>query len=1332
MVGPGVRVFGKYEVVRRLAVGGMGEIFLSRQTGVVDRLVILKSLLPQLAADDQALAQFLDEARILGSINHPNVCALLDVGEYEDQYFIAMEYINGVDVSHLLKFCEDNKKRLPPLTSAHIVREAALGLDAAHVATDATGSPLRVVHRDISPHNLMVRSDGLTKVVDFGVAVAENRLQKTEVGLLKGKLGYMAPEQIKGAPVEPKADQFSLGVLFWEMLTQRRLFVGESAAQVFMRILKEKIPAPSTLVGDVPKELDTIVLRMTAQEPVERFARLSDAATALRRVLEQYKSPDNAAQQLIRATVGGELQARLKELASTPRVEAPVRNQPSTSTPPQSANGSNPPGSASGTPSASSASFCGSCGTPAQGGDRFCRVCGSAVTPLGATGTPAATPAPQGTPAATTRVPTGVVPRVDVMGATSVRTGVVRKDDSNPGAGSGTGPAVNNPFLGPKGSLPLNMGATPLGTPSNVVLPTVELAVVSGLVEMLKNGQVVAADEEARKAAFAVVDDLAARHHSVAEKHASGRFSLAFVGDGAITTAVALARANVRAAARAGHDVLLRLGVAADTTAVEQLNRLKQMGEVLVDNCAPGSAVIVDLARVKGGEPPTTRSASVPMRDGTSVIAHELALPRRLVGRATEVAVLDTALDEVEHQKRARQVMLLGDGGIGKTALLEVGLAFARDRGFLCGFARGARVAEPLALDVLRQLVRTVSLELLARERLSGAWTRAVDLCGLSPAYAARIKAVIDDEGDNALQDVPAPRRRAVLKASVLAFFEKLAERAPIGLFVDDLHKGDSQSFELLAELAARLGEHRVAVITAGRPVQGERVLPMAKRVTLTTLSPADVVAVGGLLLGAPVLEPLAGFLVSRSLGNPLVLTLVLRQLATMRALAANSMGMTVNGDVDKLGLPPNPTVLIHANHATLPAEAQTLLLAAAHLGQVFEPAQLFRIADGVRDIAGTLRGLAEMGIIEPLANDQWAFRSTVELETIPARIEAMQGRRLQQRVADALGKDIEGRFTIEAGERLVVHLTAAEARPRAAEVSALVAARASGLGLFELAADHHKRALAHDWKLLSSQPGDEDKAARVLRSAAAATAAMAEVDAAAAIDIAAPVLKSVPPLLAIHARVEALRQRGLAFARAKRFSEAENCLDEALETLQSQADEAVAGGVLIDLASVLEQRGDADSALSQLQEALRLLSRVPGIRERAYDGLLLLGRLGLRQRQFEPARQAFAAAIEEARRAGRVAAEAEARALMGALQQAQGNLDAAVVDTEGAISLAEQVGDPVLEARLHQQLGRTLVALGRRGDAAAALSKALDRARRGQWDEGVSAAQQLLAVVGG
>ena len=1292
MVGAGSLVFGKYEVVRRIAVGGMGEIFLARQTGVVDRLVILKSLLPQLASDSQALAQFLDEARILGSINHPNICALFDVGEWEDVYFIAMEYINGVDISVVLRFCEDNKKRLPPLTSAHMVREAALGLDAAHLATDATGVPLRVVHRDISPHNIMVRQDGLTKVVDFGVAVAENRMQKTEAGMLKGKLGYMPPEQIRGSPVDPKADQFSLGVVLWEMLTQRRLFVGDNAAQVFMRILKGTVPAPSSLVPDIPKELDAIVLRMTANEPVERFARLTDASTAIRRVLEQYKSPDNSVQQLIRATVGPELNARLKELASTPRVEAPARmTQPSAT------------GTPTGTPSSSLGAFCGACGSPVPGGDRFCRVCGATI---GTGSNPRAVLPGSGS---------GTVPRLDVLGT---RTNVVRRDD-------GTGSQTGAPAAG-----------VSVGTPMGIRATTTELAVVAGLVEVLEGGQINVASTEARAAAFAVLDDMAVRQGVVADQHADGRFSMAFIGDGAIAKAVAVARSNARMAARAGADVMLRMAVACEQAATptpDQVQALKATGVELVDNCAPGSTIIVDAARQRGGDPATTRSAMVRMRDGGSVVAHELALPRRLMGRSHDVVLIDSTLEAVARDKKPQQLMFLGDSGIGKSALLEVGQAFARDRSFLVGFARGARIAEPLALDLLRQLVRTVCLDLLARERLSGTWSRAIDLVGIAPAFASRLKALIDEDTDANLKDVPAVRRRSVVKASVLAFFEKLTDKSPVALFVDDLHKGDIQSFEFLSELGARLGDRRLLIMTAGRPIKGERVLPLAQRSNLGPLKPSEIVAVAGLLLGSPVVDPLAGVLVTRANGNPFVLTLVLRQLTTMRQLAMSPQGIQLMVAPDRLGLPPTPAGLIHAHHATLPPEAQTVVLAAAHMGQVFESLQLARIVDGIKDLAGALKVLADAGITELIGPELWAFKSTTELETIPGRLDAMQGRRLQQRVADVLAKDAEGRFTIEVGERLALHLQAAEARQRAAEVSLLVADRAMLLGLFELAGDHYRRALAQDWRTMAASPGAEDKAIRVLRDATLATAAIMEVDPAAAVDIVAPVLKVVPPLMAIHARVEALRQRGLAYSRAKRFSEAESCLDEALETLQGQYDDAIGAGILIDLAATLEQRGDADSALSQLQQALRMLGTVTvDRRARAYDGLLLLGRLGLRQRQFEPAKQALTAAIEEARRTGRITAEADGRALLASLHQAQGNLEAAVAETDIAIVLAEQVGDPVMEARLHQQRGRALVALGRRGDAAAAISRALACARAGQWDEGANAAQQLLAVVGG
>jgi len=662
-----------------------------------------------------------------------------------------------------------------------------------------------------------------------------------------------------------------------------------------------------------------------------------------------------------------------------------------------------------------------------------------------------------------------------------------------------------------------------------------------------------------------------------------------------------------------------------------------------------------------------------------------------------------------------------------------VGQAFARDRGFLTALSRGARIVAPLALDVLRQLVREIALDLLQRERLQGTWARALELLGLPPSIVIRLKAIVDDHQDHGLVDIPTSRRRSVVKAAVIAFFEKVTAKAPVALFIDDHQQGDAQSFEFLAELAARLGERRLFVLVAGRPVQGARIMPLAMRSTLGALTPAETVTVAGLLLGVPVIDPLAGLLVTRANGNPFVLTVVLRHLSAQGQLVMSPQGMQLAGAADRVNVPQNPTALLHANHALLPADAQSVLLAAAHLGQVFSTTELLRIIDGIKDLGAVLKGLAEFGVIDDLGGERWCFRSTTELQVIPGRLDAMQERRLQERVADALGRDVSGGFTLELGERLALHLQAAEARPRAAQMSVQVAERAMLLGLFELAADHAKRALTQDWRTLTAQPGNEGHASRVLQDAALATAALTEVDAAAAVDVIAPVLKGVPPLLAVHARVDGLQKRGLAYSRTRRFSEAEGCFDEALETLQGEYDDVLAASVLIDLAAALESRGDADGSLAQLQEALRLLGKAPiERRHRACEALVQLGRIGLRQRQFDAAKQALSAAVDEAHRVGRATFEAEARGMLGAMHQAQGQIDAALVEVESAIGIANNLGDPILEARLRQQLGRALVALGRRADAAAALSLALECARRGQWDEGVTACQQLLAVVGG
>lgn len=280
-------VFGKYEIQHRLAIGGMGEVFYALQRGVpgFERPVILKSLLPDLAAQEGFIDQFLDEARVAATLNHPNVVSIFEVGQWSGTYYLAMEYIRGRNLAQVIRRALEGQRRVPPAVAMRIIREAALGLDHAHRASDANGQPLHIVHRDISPQNVMVRDDGLTKVVDFGIARATNRATRTATGALKGKLAYMAPEQILGGDVGPRADQFALGVVLWELLTQRRLFRAERDIDVVKKVLEEPILAPSTEV-ELPIEVEAVVMRMLERNANKRFASCAEVAAALERILQ--------------------------------------------------------------------------------------------------------------------------------------------------------------------------------------------------------------------------------------------------------------------------------------------------------------------------------------------------------------------------------------------------------------------------------------------------------------------------------------------------------------------------------------------------------------------------------------------------------------------------------------------------------------------------------------------------------------------------------------------------------------------------------------------------------------------------------------------------------------------------------------------------------------------------------------------------------------------------------------------------------------------------------------------------------------------------------------
>jgi len=276
-------IFGKYEIQHRLAIGGMGEVFFSVQKGVpgFERPVILKSLLPDLALQEGFIDQFLDEARVAATLNHPNVVSIYEVGLWNGTYYIAMEYIRGRNLSQLLRRSIEQQVQVPAHVAGRIIHDAAAGLHHAHVATDGNGNSLNIVHRDISPQNIMVREDGVTKVVDFGIAHASNRAaSRTATGALKGKLAYMAPEQIIGQ-TSALVDQFALGIVFWELLASRRLFKAESDILIARKVMEELIPPPSSVVKDVPPAVEAVVMKMLERNTTKRYASCADAAAAI-------------------------------------------------------------------------------------------------------------------------------------------------------------------------------------------------------------------------------------------------------------------------------------------------------------------------------------------------------------------------------------------------------------------------------------------------------------------------------------------------------------------------------------------------------------------------------------------------------------------------------------------------------------------------------------------------------------------------------------------------------------------------------------------------------------------------------------------------------------------------------------------------------------------------------------------------------------------------------------------------------------------------------------------------------------------------------------------
>ena len=285
----------RYILAKKIARGGMAEIFLGKQVGEdgFQRLVAIKRILPHYSTDQEFMQMFRDEAHICKRLQHGNIVRVEDFEQVDGSYAIIMEFVDGADVRTLLHAVEQSRKRLPVPMACFIIAECARGLHYAHTKTDEISQqPLGIVHRDISPQNILVSFEGEIKVTDFGIADAESKLTDTRPGVVKGKYSYMSPEQISAKPVDQRTDIFALSIVFWEMLAMRRLFQGENEVDTITKVKNCRIDVElRQLNQEVDEELDAIIKKGLARDPKKRYRTAADLEKELRRYMSR-RHPD--------------------------------------------------------------------------------------------------------------------------------------------------------------------------------------------------------------------------------------------------------------------------------------------------------------------------------------------------------------------------------------------------------------------------------------------------------------------------------------------------------------------------------------------------------------------------------------------------------------------------------------------------------------------------------------------------------------------------------------------------------------------------------------------------------------------------------------------------------------------------------------------------------------------------------------------------------------------------------------------------------------------------------------------------------------------------------
>ena len=290
--------FGDFVLVNRIAQGGMAELFLAKRRGVegFEKTVAIKRILPELSWNREFVSMFINEAKIAARLSHPNIVQIFDFGKIDTYYFIAMEYVHGENLREILKRCAEKGVKMSADLAASVIARACAGLDHAHRKTDESGRPLRIIHRDVSPQNVLISFEGEVKVVDFGIAKAAAESPEATRGVLKGKLAYLAPEQVSGANLDARSDIFAIGLVFYELLVGRKVFDKADPAEILDAIMHVDSAQIAKSVPDIDRNLREVLRRSLHVDPNERYNTAGEMQAAIERYLREHGDPGGTLQ----------------------------------------------------------------------------------------------------------------------------------------------------------------------------------------------------------------------------------------------------------------------------------------------------------------------------------------------------------------------------------------------------------------------------------------------------------------------------------------------------------------------------------------------------------------------------------------------------------------------------------------------------------------------------------------------------------------------------------------------------------------------------------------------------------------------------------------------------------------------------------------------------------------------------------------------------------------------------------------------------------------------------------------------------------------------------